>query len=138
MRNVNKIAQAEVARILGPMDLDGKYIWTMSSVDIDAVRDLRLTDIKKNRRLAGQIEKKVDGLQRDWISALVAFVNHFWKTNNNKEMTENIKIKRNIDPGWISSLFVQLHGSIYCWKMDRKDIADATKLVKELVCCLLV
>ena len=49
-----------------------------------------------------------------------------------------MKIRRDIDPGWVSSLFVQLHGSIHYWKIDGKDIADATKLVKELVRCLLV
>ena len=43
-----------------------------------------------------------------------------------------------MDPEWASSLFVQLDGSIHCWKMDRKDIADATKLVNKLVRCLLV
>ena len=63
---------------------------------------------------------------------------HSQKTINNEEVTENMKIRRNIDPRWISSLFVQLHGSIYCWKIDEKDIADATKLVKELVRYLLV
>ena len=49
-----------------------------------------------------------------------------------------MKIRRDIDPGWASSLFVQLHGSIYCWKMDGKDIADAVKLVNKLVRCSLV
>ena len=138
MRNADKIAQVEVVRTLSPMDLDGKYMWTMSNIDIDAAKDLGLTDIKKHLRLAGQIEKKVDRLHRDWIPALAAFMKHFRKTNDNEEVTENMKIRRDIDPGWVSSLFDQLHGSIYCLKMDGKDIADATKLVKELVRCLLV
>ena len=138
MRNADKIAQAEVARTSSPMDLDGKYMWAMSNVDIDAARDLGLTGIKKHWRLAGQIEKEVDGLYKDWIPALAAFVKHSQKTNDNEEVTENMKIRRDIDPGWVSSLFVQLHGSIHCWKMDGKDIADATKLVKELVRCSLV
>ncbi len=42
-------------------------------------------------------------------------------------------IRREIDSEWASSLFVQLYRSIHCWKIDGKDIADATKLVKELV-----
>ena len=138
MRNVEKIAQAEVARTSSLMDLDGKYMWAMSNVDIDAARDLGLTGIKKHWRLAGQIEKEVDELHKDWIPVLAAFVNHSWKTNDNKKVTENIKIRRDIDPGWISSIFVQLHGSIHSWKIDEKDIADATKLVKENVWCLLV
>ena len=138
MRNADKIAQAEVARTSNTMDLDGKYIWAMSNVDIDAARDLGLTGIKKHWRLAGQIEKEVDGLHKDWIPALAAFVKHSRKTNDNEEVTENMKIRRDIDPRWVSSLFVQLHGSIHCWKIDGKDIADVTKLVKELVRCSLV
>ena len=106
VRNADKIAQAEVARTSSPMDLDGKYMWAMSNVDIDAARDLGLTDIKKHWRLAGQIEKEVDGLHRDWIPALAAFVKHSWKTNNNEEVTENMKIRRDIDFGWVSSLFI--------------------------------
>ena len=114
VRNADKIAQAEVARTSSPMDLDGKYMWVMSNVDIDAARDLELTGIKKHWRLAGQIEKEVDGLHKDWIPALAAFVKHSRKMNDNEEVTENMKIRRDIDPGWVSSLFVQLHGSIHC------------------------
>ena len=46
VRNTDKIAQAEFARTLSPMDLDGKYIWAITNVDIDAARDLGLTGIK--------------------------------------------------------------------------------------------
>ena len=138
MRNADKIVQTEVAKTLSLIDLDGKYMWAMSNVDIDTTRDLGLTGIKKHWRLAGQIEKEVDGLYNDWIPALAAFVKHSRKTNDNEEVTENMKIRRDIDPGWVSSLFVQLHGSIHYWRIDGKDIADATKLVKELVRCSLV
>ena len=68
----------------------------------------------------------------------MAFVKYSRKMNNNEEVTENMKIRQDIDPGWGSSLFIQLYGSIYYWKMDRKDIADATKLIKELMRCLLI
>ena len=138
MRNADKIAKADVARTSSPIDLDGKYMWAMSNIDINVARDLGLTGIKKHWRLANQIEKEVDRLHKDWILALATFVKHSRKTNNNKEVTEKMKIRRDIDLGWISSLFIQLHESIHCWKMDGKDIADATKLVKELVRCLLV
>ncbi len=37
----------------------------------------------------------------------------------------------------MSCFFVQLHGSIQCWKIDGKDISDATKLVKEYIQCSL-
>ena len=65
MRNADKIAQAEIARTSSPIDLNGKYMWAMSNVDIDAARDLGLTGIKKHWRLADQIEKEVDGLHLD-------------------------------------------------------------------------
>ena len=53
VKNVNKIAQTEVARILSIMDLDSRYMWAISNVEIDAVRDSRLTGIKKYWKLAG-------------------------------------------------------------------------------------
>ena len=49
-----------------------------------------------------------------------------------------MKIRRDIDSGWVSSLFDQLHGSIHYWKMDGKNIADITKLVNKIVRCSLV
>ena len=80
----------------------------------------------------------MDGLHRDWILALAAFVKHSRKTNNNEEVTKNMKIRWDIDPRCVSSLFVWLHESIQCWNMDGKGIADVTKLAKELVWCSLV
>ena len=138
VKNADKIVLAKVRRTSSLMDLDGKYIWAISNVDIDAARDLGLTGMKKHWRLAGQIEKEVNGLHRDWIPALAAFVKHSRKTPDNEEVTENMKIRRDIDSKWASSLFVQLHGSIYCWKMDGKDIVDATKLVNKFVRCSIV
>ncbi len=35
----------------------------------------------------------------------------------------------------MSSYFVKLHTSIQYWKMDGKNIADTSKLVKEFVRC---
>ncbi len=43
----DKIAPAEVARVLSPVDLAGRYNWAMSNVDLDAVKELGLTGIKK-------------------------------------------------------------------------------------------
>ena len=65
LRNADKIAQAKVARSSSPMDLDGKYMWVMSNVNIDAARDLGLIGIKKYQRLTVQIEKEGDKLHRD-------------------------------------------------------------------------
>ncbi len=36
------------------------------------------------------------------------------------------------------SLFIKLHTSIQCWKMDGKDIVDMSKLVKKFVRCSLM
>ena len=138
IRNADKIAQAEVARTSSPMKFDGKCLWAISNIDIDVATDLELTVIKKHWRLASQIEKEIDRLHKNWIPALAAFVKHSQKTNNREEMTENMKIRQGIDFGWVSSLFVWLYKSIHFWKMDRKDIADATKFVKEPVRYLLI
>lgn len=46
-------------------------------------------------------------------------------------------IRYKIDPKQTSSLFVQLYKFIHYYKMDRKNIADANKLVKKLVQYLL-
>ena len=53
--------------------------------------------------------------------------------HDNKKLIENMIIRREIDSQWTSSLFVQLYGSIHHLKMDDKNIANTTKLVKELV-----
>lgn len=80
-----------------PIDLDSKYMWAINNADIDAARDLRLTAVKKYWKRAGQIKKEVDGLYRDWISALAAFMKHSWRTHNKEEVTENMKIKQEVD-----------------------------------------
>ena len=53
VRNADKIALAEVGKTLSLIDLDGKYMWAISNVDIDVARDLGLIGIKKHWRLAG-------------------------------------------------------------------------------------
>ena len=131
MENVNKTAMAEMTKVSSPIDLGSKYSGTICNADMDIARDLRLIDIKKYGRCAGQIQDKVDWLYKDWILALGTFVKHSQKIHNNKKVTKNMIIRREIDSKWASSLFVQLCGSIRCWKIDDKDIADATKLVKE-------
>ena len=48
VRNADKIALAEVERTSRPMDLNGKYMWAISNIDIDEARDLGLRNIKKH------------------------------------------------------------------------------------------
>lgn len=77
-------------------------------------------------------------LFRNQILALVAFIKYSQKTHNNEKVTENMKIRQKIDPKYAKSLFVQLNGSIYCQKIDDKDIIDATKLIKKLLQYLMI
>ncbi len=55
-------APAEVARVSSPVDLAGRYNWAMSVVDLDAAKELGLTDIKKYWRRASQVEMEQDRL----------------------------------------------------------------------------
>lgn len=52
---LNKIIMAEVTKISNVIDLGSKYSWAISIVDINIVRNLRLTSIKKYWRYANQI-----------------------------------------------------------------------------------
>lgn len=52
---------------------------------------------------------------------------------DNEKIIKNIKIKQEINLEELLSLFIQLHRSIHHYKMDSKDIADVTKVVKKLV-----
>lgn len=65
VRNKDKIALSEIAIILSFMDVNSKYIWAINNIDIDVTKDIRSTGIKKHWRLAGQIEKDVNGLYKD-------------------------------------------------------------------------
>ncbi len=118
-------APAEVAWTSSPIDLAWKYRWAMSNVDMDAAKKLGLTEVKKYWRWAGQVEMELD-LLYDWIPVLATFVRHSQKVYDNEEVGQNMSVRWDIDPEWVSSFFVQLHGSIQCWKMDGKDILDTS------------
>ena len=47
MKNADKIAMTDVAKVLNVIDLRNKYSWAISNVNMDAIRDLRLIGIKK-------------------------------------------------------------------------------------------
>lgn len=93
MENIDEIALAEGTKTSSLMDFDNKYIWAISNININAARDLGLIGIKKHSKLASQIKNKVNGLYRDWISVLVAFVKLSQKTHNNKKVIKKMKIK---------------------------------------------
>ena len=90
-------ATAEVAQALSPVDLTGKYMWAMSNANIDAVKELGLTGIKKYQRRAGQVEIEFDWLH-NWISVLATFVRHSRRMYKNDEMTKNMNVRQDIDP----------------------------------------
>lgn len=76
-----------------PMNLDGKYIWIIRNVNINAARNLESIGIKKHQRFITQIKKKLKQLQKDWIPALAMFIKHFWKTYNSKKVIKKMKIR---------------------------------------------
>lgn len=97
---------AEVVKVWNVIDLGSKYNWAINNADINVARDLRLTNIKKYWRYASQIQAKINWLYKNKISALRAFVKHSRKMHNNKKVTENMMIKREINPKWALSRFV--------------------------------
>ena len=137
MKKVDKTAIIKVAKVSSTIDLGSKHSWVISNADMDVAGDLGLTGMKKYWKHAGQIQNKVDWLHKDQIFALGVFVKHSRRTHDNEEVTKNMIIRREIDSEWALSLFVQLHKSIHYQKMNGKNIADATKLVNELVQCSL-
>ena len=67
------------------------------------------------------------------------FVNKAHGNYNQKiQLDKRLRFRRDKNHGWVSSYFVKLHTSVQCWKMDEKDIADMSKLVKEFVRCSFV
>ena len=47
------------------------------------------------------------------------------------QLDTRLRFKQDKNHKWMSSLFIKLHISTPYWKMDRKDNADGSKLVKE-------
>ncbi len=62
-------------------------------------------------RHTSQVEMKLDWLH-DWIPVLAIFVKHSKRVYANKDKSQNMSVRRDIDPEWVSSFFVQLHGII--------------------------
>lgn len=83
----------------------------MSNINLDAAKELRLTGIKKCWKRAGQVEIELYWLH-DWILALAIFVRQSYKKYDNEKVIENMKIRQNINPKYVTSFFIQLHGSI--------------------------
>ena len=77
----------------------------MSNNDLDKIKELELTDIKKYWRRASQVEIELNGLH-DWILVPAIFVRHSRKVYKNKKVGQNMSVRQNIDPKWVSSLFV--------------------------------
>ena len=58
----NTIMPPEVAQALSFVDLARRYMQTMSNVNLNTAKELRLTSINKYWKRAGQIELELDGL----------------------------------------------------------------------------
>lgn len=68
----------------------------MSNVDLDAAKEIELTNIKKYWRYARQVEIELDQ-QYDQILILATFMKHLHRVYNNKNVTNNMNAKRDID-----------------------------------------
>ncbi len=77
----------------------------MSDADLDIVKELGLTNIKKYWRRTGQVEMEIDWLY-NWILALAAFVKHSHSVYDNEDVGHNMSVRQDIDPEWVSSFFV--------------------------------
>ncbi len=115
-----------------------KYNWHLNPTDDKAAVDLGLQSVKKYWRRAAQVADELNHLQ-DFLPALAVFVNEARRDYDQKmHLDKRLRFRQDRDHEWVSSYFVKLHISIQCWKMDGKDIADTSKLVKEFVRCSLV
>ena len=52
--------QTEVVQVLSFMNFAGRYIWAMNNADLDTIKILGLTSIKKYLKHAGQVKLKLD------------------------------------------------------------------------------
>lgn len=67
MRNIDKILLVEVVKMLSLINLNSKYIQVINNININTVKYLGLTNIKKYQKLTCQIEKEVNRLYKNWI-----------------------------------------------------------------------
>ncbi len=100
--------------------------------------DLGLQSVKKYWRHAAQVADELSHLQ-DFLPTLAVFVNEAYINYNQKmQLDKRLRFRRDRDHEYVSSLFIKFHASVQCWKMDGKDIANTSKLVKKFVRCSLV
>lgn len=77
IKNINKTLVAKVIKILNIINLKNKYGQAISNDNININKNLRLTNTKKYQRCIGQIQDKVDRLNKNWIFILIVFVKYF-------------------------------------------------------------
>lgn len=97
LEKVDKAVMAKVAKVANAIDIGNKYRWAISNDDIDIAGDLGQTGVKKYWRCIGQIQAKINWLNKDWIPILGVFVKHSWKMHKNEKITKNMMIRRDID-----------------------------------------
>lgn len=87
---------AEMPWVSSYINFAWRYRWSMSNVNLDVVKKLKLTGIEKYWKCASQVEMELDWLH-NWIFALATFVRHSRGLYNNEKLTKNMKIRQNID-----------------------------------------
>lgn len=98
-------ALAEVAQVLSFNDLARRYQQVINNADLNIVKELELTGIKKYERRASQDEIKLDWLH-DQIFTLIIFVKYLYRMYNNEKVAQNINSRQNIDPEWVLFFFI--------------------------------
>lgn len=79
IKNVNKTVMIEVAKVSSTIDFSNKYGQAINNADMNATRDVELTDIKKYWRYIGQIQDKIDCLYKNKFLHLGHLFNTFEK-----------------------------------------------------------
>ncbi len=115
-----------------------RYNWHLNLTDDKAAIDLGLQSIKKYWRRVAQVVDELSHL-KDFLPAFVVFLNKACKNYDQKtQLDKRLRFRQDRDHEWVSLYFVQLHAFIQYSKIDGKDIANTSKLVKEFVRCSLV
>ena len=71
-----------------------------------------------------------------FLPILAMFVNKACGNYNQKmQLDKHLRFSQDNNHQWVFSYFAKLNTSIQCWKMDGKDIANMSKLVKEFIHC---
>ncbi len=127
----------KVTRVCSATNILLKYNWHLNSTDDESDLDLGLQSAKKYWRCTAQVADELSHLQ-DFLPAFTIFVNKAYIDYKQKiQLDKCLRFRRDKNHKWGFLLFIKLYISIQYWKIDRKDIANTSKLVKEFLHCSL-